>query len=109
MKQYSLGLAAALTVAVATSQLKAQHFDEPSVMNQPHTQMAQDPYFGDYEGTYSAGEDRPEPGSPKPVRAEAKVRALANVRHHLLCTPNGGRQNGSWPASHRGVEWDQGA
>ena len=65
----ALSLAAALAVTVAASQLKAQHFDEPSVMNQPYTQMVQDPYFGDYEGTYSAGEVQPEPGSPKPVPA----------------------------------------
>jgi hypothetical protein len=84
MKQYSSGLAAALTVTVAASPLQAQHFDEPSVMNQPYTQMVQDPYFGDYEGTYSAGEERPEPGSPKPVPAEAKVRALGNRAYAIV-------------------------
>ena len=51
----------------------SRHLDEPIVISQLYTQEVQDPYFGDYEGTYAPSELKPEEGAPQPVRAEAKV------------------------------------
>ena len=62
----------------------AQHFDEPTVMNQPYTQEVQDPYFGDYEGTYAPADLKPDAGGPQPVKAEAKVFPQGNRGYRVV-------------------------
>jgi len=61
----------------------AQHFDEPTVMNQPYTQRVPDPYFGDYEGQYTAWETPAANGGVAALPAEAQVIAQGNRRYHV--------------------------
>src|SRR5262245_12757079 len=49
----------------------AQHFDEPTVMNQPYTQQVPDPFYGDYEGNYAPSETSVAEGGTAPIPAEA--------------------------------------
>src|SRR5262249_29008146 len=73
MRTHLIRWLAAAIVALVLVGAQAQHFDEPSVMNQPYTQQVQDGYFGDYEGTYAPSEAKAEEGGPAPLKAEAKV------------------------------------
>jgi hypothetical protein len=60
-----------------------QKLEEPTVMNLPMTQNAQDPYFGDYEGTYSPSEAKVEEGGSAPMAAEAKVVAHGHHQYKI--------------------------
>ena len=59
-------------------------FEAPTVMNQPYTQMVEDPYFGDYEGTYTPSDYKMEEGGPPPVAAEAKVFPVGHYRYRVV-------------------------
>src|SRR5262245_38780145 len=73
-----------LSAVVCLSPLSyAQHFDEPTVMNQPYTQRVQDPLFGDYEGHFAPSETAVADGGTTPVPAEAQVIAQGNRRYHV--------------------------
>jgi hypothetical protein len=96
MKLHLIRWTAAVCVALALARGQAQHFDEPSVMNVPYTQQVQDPYFGDYDGTYAPSEAKAEEGGPMPVKAEAKVvpQGDRNYRVVLRAQPHDSTE---WP------------
>ncbi len=70
----------------AVPSARGQYFDEPTVMNLPYTQMVPDPYFGDYEGTYTPSDMKADAGGPPPVMAEAKVIPQGRRRYRVVLT-----------------------
>jgi hypothetical protein len=84
MTNYLLAAMAILGMTGISSGSYAQHFDEPTVMNQPYTQEVEDPYFGDYEGTYAPSDLKPDAGGPQPVTAEAKVFPQGNRSYRVV-------------------------
>src|SRR5262245_30898645 len=60
-----------------------QHFDKPTVMNQPYTQLVQEPFFGDYGGHFAPSEPAVAEGGAAPAPAEAQVIAQGNRRYHV--------------------------
>lgn len=79
---------AALMAALISSGLQqhgaAQHFDEPSVMNLPYTQLVQDAFFGDYEGTYTSGDGGTDFLTAASMLATAKVYPLGSRRYAVV-------------------------
>jgi hypothetical protein len=96
MKLSTIAALVLLGLAGAVPTLHSQHFDEPSVMNQPYTQLVQDPYFGDYEGTYLPSDTPAAQGAPSAVPADAKVVAEGN-RHYRVALRARPLDAAEWP------------
>ena len=84
MKMNPWFLLALLGLIQAVPAAHGRRFDEPTVMNQPYTQLVVDPLFGDYEGTYMPSEANVEAGGPAPVAAEAKVFPQGHHRYRVV-------------------------
>jgi hypothetical protein len=78
-----LALAAAI-FAGSVPALHARRFEEPSVMNLPYTQMVEDPFFGDYDGTFTPSDLRVQDGGPAPVVAAAQVVAQGHHQYKVV-------------------------
>ncbi len=77
---FALALSGLLTVLLPCR----SGFGQPAVVNQLSTQTAEDPYFGDYVGTYSFSDTSVADGAPAPAAAEAKVVAEGNRRYRVV-------------------------